>query len=330
MVKVGIIGFGFIGRMHLATLRAGGLAEVVAVADGDASRLARSGAGDGNIAIEGDTSLVDVETFEDPNKLLDSENVEAVILGVPTYLHKSYILKSIEAGKHILCEKPMVLDANEGCEVIAALEGYDRVFMVAHCIRFWPAYVKAYELVREQIYGHVLSAHFVRNSPKPLWAWDNWLLDEQRSGGAILDLHIHDVDYVNYLLGKPTEIAAAGIREGKEGIGQIVALYTYADGPVVSLDGGWAHQPTFPFRMTFRISLEEATLESDGAALHVHTASGEHLVPELLPGDGYSREQEYFFACIRDGKTPAIVTVQSSLEAIALVEEEKAAIGRSG
>jgi predicted dehydrogenase len=283
----------------------------------------------GNIAMAGDVSLAGVARYANGDELLADRNVDAVIVGLPTYLHKEYVLKAIQARKHILCEKPMALTAEEGRAILAALQGYDKTFMVAHCIRFWPAYEKAAALVREGTYGKVLSAHFERNSPKPRWAWEGWLLDERRSGGAILDLHIHDVDYVNDLFGAPAGIQAVGVREGDEGIGQVTALYSYSDGKRVTLDGGWSYPASFPFRMAFRIALEGATLEFNSLIdmnLHVHTASGEHLTPQLSEGDGYLHEQRYFFECVEKRRQPTAVTTESALQSLRLVEEEWAAI----
>jgi len=332
MISVGIIGMGFIGHVHLSTMRKLPGAKVVAVADRVPANLAESSVA-GNIAIAGDANLEGVAKYSNGDDLLADGNVEAVVIGLPTYLHKEYILKAIQAGKHILCEKPMALTAEEGRTILAALQGYDKTFMVAHCIRFWPAYEKARELVRDRTYGNVLSAHFVRNSPKPTWGWEGWLLDEHRSGGAILDLHIHDVDYVYDLFGEPLSIQAVGLREGNEGIGQVTALYSYRDGKSLTLDGGWPYFPSFPFRMMFRIAMERATIEFNSLVdqnLHVHTASGEHLTPEIPEGDGYLREQKYFFECVEKRRQPTAVTAESALQCLSLVEAEREAISRHG
>jgi predicted dehydrogenase len=333
MVRVGIIGQGFIGKMHLATLRKGGLAEVVAVADRNPANLAGNAATEGNIALEGDVSLEGVATYGDADELLRDSNVEAVLIALPTFLHKPCVLKAIEAGKHILCEKPLALNADEGREVVAALRGYDKAFMVAQCIRFWPPYVKAREFVRGGEYGRLLTAQFTRMSPKPGWSHEGWLHDERRSGGALLDLHIHDVDYVNFLLGRPARITARGRALPGEGIGEIHALYTYDDGAVVAIDGGWLHPPTFPFRMSFRIALEQATLEfnsqTDGL-LHVHTGDGRDLTPELEPGDGYLAEQAYFLRCVERGEKPELASAESALVSLELVEAEQAAVLDTG
>jgi len=329
MTNVGIIGLGFIGRMHLTNFRKGGHAKVVAVSDKIPENLSGKAAGGGNIAMEGDLSLEGVATYDDGDGILADPNVEAVLISVPTYLHKEYILKSVAAKKHILCEKPMTLTSEEGREVVKALEGYDRVFMVAHCIRFWPVYLKAFEYVREGSYGKVLSGTFYRNSPKPTWTWQGWLVNDARSGGAIMDLHIHDVDFVSYLLGKPSGIAAGGIQQEGEGVQQVTSIYSYDNGAVITLHGGFSGAPTLPFRMQFRLDLEGATLEYnsfDGEVLQVHTADGKKFQADILPGDGYRREQDYFFDCIKRGSKPSIVTAQSSLESIELVEWERSIV----
>ncbi|HDP34171.1 MAG TPA: Gfo/Idh/MocA family oxidoreductase [Candidatus Hydrogenedentes bacterium] len=328
MVNVGIIGQGFIGKMHLAVLRKSKLATVVAVADKNPTNL-KDEAATGNIAIEGDISLDGVSKYEEGDALLKDAHVEAVLITLPTFLHKEYILKSIAAGKHVLCEKPLVLSKADGLEVLDALKGYDRVFMAAQCIRFWPVYVKAREIIQSQEYGALLAAHLTRQSGKPSWSFGGWLLDETKSGGAALDLHVHDVDFVNYLLGEPDRIQATGVDLPGEGVSQINALYTYNNGPVASMDGGWLHGPTFPFRMGFRMELEKAALEFNSmmdGALHVYTEAGEHLTPELLPGDGYSREHDYFLSCVEEGKPANEATAESAIASVALVEREREAV----
>lgn len=324
MVNIGIIGLGFIGKMHLSVLRQSALASVVAVADRNPANL-EGKASEGNLAISGDISLEGVARYEDGDALLRDPKVEAVLIALPTYLHKEYILKAIAAGKHILCEKPLTLNTAEGSEVLDALKGYDRVFMSAQCIRFWPVYVEARNIILSGVYGKLLSAQFTRQSGKPTWSWQGWLLDEARSGGAALDLHIHDVDFANYLLGAPDFIDAVGSVQSGEGMGQINALYTYTNGPVLALDGGWNHPAGFPFRMAFRMELEQAALEYNSVIdgnLHVYTAEGGHATPELLPGDGYSREHEYFLRCIMEGREATEACAESAIAALTMVEWE--------
>jgi len=329
MHKVGIIGLGFIGKMHLGSLRRTGMAEIVAVADKNPANLGKGAVLGGNIALEGDLSLDGVKTYSDGDELLADPDVEIALVALPTSLHKEYVLKAIRAGKHVMCEKPFVRRSEEGKEILAAMKGCDKNLMVLQCIRFWPAYAKAYEYVKSGEYGKVLAAHFVRNSPKPTWSWDNWLLDNPRGGGALVDLHIHDVDFVNYCFGKPDKIEAAGVNLPGEGVGDILALYTYQGGPVVTLHGAWNYMPKFPFRMAFNMSLENASFEFNSMVdmnLHVYPKEGGELVPELESADGYLLEEKYFLECIDKGVKPSIVTPEAALESVVLAEQELAAM----
>ena len=328
MMKVGILGFGFVGKLHMGTLRKGGLAEVTAVADKNPANLAEGASTEGNIAMDaGLAGLAGVTTYGEGDELLQDPNLDVVLIALPTYLHKEYLLKALQTDKQIICEKPFLRTAAEGEEVLAAIDKAGRPVFVAHCIRFWPAYAKAREVVQEGDYGKVLRAHFIRRSPKPTWSWQDWLLDDSKSGGCALDMHIHDVDYVNYVFGAPAGVRAEGVRVGNEGVTDVLATYEYDDGKLITVEGSWEHQPAYPFRMAFRLMLEGATLEfntlTDGK-LHIYTADGETLTPELSEEDGYTHEFRYFFECMDSGKAPTVVTPSSSVEALALVERELA------
>ena len=331
MLKIGIIGLGFIGRMHLATFRRAGLGKVVAVADLVPENMSGYAGGSGNIAVDAEFASLDgVDRYPDGDTLLAQSNADVVLIALPTYLHKEYAIKALEAGKHVICEKPMAVNVAEGEAMVAAAEKTDRLFFVAHCIRFWPAYVKAYELIREGIYGNVRRAHLSRVSPKPSWSWEGWLLDEARSGGCLLDLHIHDADYIHDVFGPPASITARGIRTGPDGVGDVMVSYEYGDGPLVTAEGSWEHHATFPFRMAFRVTLDTASLEFDSGIdmnLRIHTADGETITPEISPEDGYTQEHTYFFECIESGREPTRVTPTSSLESLALIQRELESIG---
>ncbi len=329
MINVGIIGMGFVGRKHVAAVRKTGLGKIVAVADSNPDRLQDVVSSEGNLALNGDASLHDVRKYVSAEDLLSDPAVEAVIIALPTVLHRRYVLNAVKANKHILCEKPLALSTVEGGEILAALEGFKPFFMVGHCIRFWPAYARAREIVQAGAYGSVRWASFTRQCARPGWSAGGWMVDEQQGGGALLDLHVHDVDYVNSLLGKPSHIQAWGLRDGKAGIVQVNAVYTYADGVYVAIDGGWSHPSDYPFRMGYTIALEETTLEFDtrsGNSLHVYRKTAPPQLETLADADGFEIELRYFLSCIRDGRRPTVVTAQSSLEAVELLEEEKACI----
>jgi predicted dehydrogenase len=328
MTKIGIIGHGMIGQMHAKQLSQNPRVELVAIADKMPERLEAEGAVTGNLAEQTGSEALSVETYSEGDELLAKADVDAVFICLPTFLHKEYCLKAIEAGKHIFCEKPMTLTGDEGRELVQAVQGYEKVFMVGHCIRFWPAYAKGREIIEEGRYGKVRSAHFARIGGRPLWSWDNWLQDDKRSGGAMHDLHIHDVDTACFFFGKPDRINAAGVMHETAGPDYVCALYGYDDGKLVTIEGGWHNTAPFPFRMQYRVVFEEATLDFNASLdmkLHLYANGEDHLI-DPGPGDGYTEEHAYFLDCVEQGKAPEITTPESSLQSVLLVEAERAAM----
>jgi len=323
MVKVGVVGIGFMGKMHFGVHQAGSKSKVVAIADvnkaklkGDWSAIA------GNIDDPSAKSvdLTGIKTYPKAEDLIADPDVEMVDITLPTYLHAEYVTKALGAGKHVLCEKPIALTLAQADRMVAAARKAKGLFMVAQCIRFWPEYEVTKKLLKEKTYGQVYSATFRRVSPTPVWGWRNWLQKHKQSGGAAIDLHIHDIDYINHLFGLPRAVSAVGMTKTSGGVDHIVCDYTFPRKNLqVSAEGGWAMHPTFPFSMAFTIVCEKATIDYSTAkspSLTVHTAAGKTLVPKVAGGDGYSREIEYFLDCIRRGEKPTRVTARDAREAL--------------
>jgi predicted dehydrogenase len=132
--------------------------------------------------------------------LLADDNVEAVDLCVPSYLHAGLTLKALAAGKHVLVEKPMALSGEECDAMIAASKKAGKVLMVAQVLRFWPDYMAARDKVRSGELGAVKAALFRRKCAAP--AWGKWLKERDKSGGGVFDLLIHDLRRAGGHLGR--------------------------------------------------------------------------------------------------------------------------------
>ena len=203
-MRVGIVGFGFMGMEHLKCYRTLRGVRVTAICDGDRARLKGSGKMEGNIG--GDDAaldLGDIAIYTDFEKMLAEEQLDAVSITLPTFMHRDFTVKTIDAGAHVLCEKPMAMNTEQCEDMIAAAKTNKRILQIGHCIRFWPEYAKAKQIVDSGKYGDVLAALFGGSVPVPGWSWKNWLIHAKQSGGAIMDLHIHDADYIQYLFGLP-------------------------------------------------------------------------------------------------------------------------------
>lgn len=326
MLKVGIIGLGFMGKMHFRCWKNSREARLVAVCDPDTAKFKSTSGVAGNVkGAEEALNLKGIACFAAPDLLLKDMPLDAVSVCVPTYLHKAITVQCLEAGVHVLCEKPMALTSAECRPMIAAAKKARRILQIGHCVRFWPQYAQVREIVKSGRYGRVLAAAFQRLSLTPTWSWKNWILDGALSGGAALDLHIHDADFVQYLFGMPRAVFSRSVRGPSGRDDHIVTQYLYRDRKTVTAEGGWIMAPKFGFQMSFQVVLEKATLIYDctrDPAFKICTAAGKLLIPEVEPGDGYSREIAHFAAVISGKKQPAITTPDQSRNSVRLIEAE--------
>ncbi|MFC1782336.1 Gfo/Idh/MocA family protein [Planctomycetota bacterium] len=324
--RVGIVGFGFMGRMHYRCWKQLPGVKVGAICDTNPNLIEDTEKAIGNI--EGAAEGVDfgtIEIYSDFEKMLAEQKPDAVSITLPTFMHVEFTEKALAAGIHVLCEKPMALNIPDCRQMIAAAEKSGKVLQIGHCVRFWPEYAQAKELVDSGAYGKLLAAGFRRLGSAPTWAADNWFADQQRSGGMVLDLHIHDTDYVQYLLGLPRAVHSFAARMPDGGFSHIVTQYLYDDDKVITAEGGWAMCPSFGFEMSFNLVLEKASIVYDCTrqpAFKVCPAQGETFSPDVAEGDGYSQEIAHFARLISGENVPQITTPRQSCDSIRIIEAE--------
>ncbi|MFH1719324.1 MAG: Gfo/Idh/MocA family oxidoreductase [Planctomycetota bacterium] len=327
MLKVGIVGFGFMGQTHYKCWKKLGGAQVVAICDvnpniEEDTKRAVGNIGDGQEEVD----FSSLQVYTDFDKMLAEANLDAVSITLPTYLHPKISIKALSAGVNVMCEKPMALTA-KACEgMIAEAKRSGKVLQIGHCVRFWPEYAKAKEIIDSGKYGRVIAGTFQRLGSAPTWSIDNWFLDEKRSGGMALDLHIHDTDYVQYLFGMPKAVSSFGAKGPGGGLLHIVTQYLYDDDKVVTAEGGWGMTPTFGFEMSFNIVMEKATLVYDltrDPAFRVCPAEGEAFTPEVAEGDGWFLQIAHFAKAVKGKKVKAITTLEESMNSVKIVEAEK-------
>lgn len=330
-IRTGIVGMGFMGQQHFAIHQAMEEIELVAVCDKEPRRRAEHvEAVGGNIGEAQTLDLTGIARYATIEELLAHEGLDCVDICTPTYLHAEMAIKALEAGKHVICEKPMALTAADCQRMIDAAQANGKMLLIAQCIRFWPAYEKLAEMIQEGELGRLTAAKFTRLSPTPIWSQDNWLLDTALSGGAITDLHIHDVDFIAYLFGRPQKLLARGANRVSSGekVDHVVTLYFYDDFVCVA-EGGWGFPGSFPFEMAFQVLGEKGCLEFSSAkspSITFYPATGEPLHPEIPPETGYQREFAYFVDCLLNGKQPTRVLPESAMESVRIVEAERQSI----
>jgi len=339
MIRAGIIGLGFMGRAHFNMLAASDKVKVTALCDVEPDKLAGGWLNvRGNVDV-GETNEVDMsdfELFQDGLELIEKADVNVVVVTTPAYLHRRYTVAALEAGKDVISEKPIATTLEDADAALDAAAASRKLLLIGQCIRFWPDWVAAREIIRSKAYGRVQSAAFRRIGGAPIWNWNNWYMDGRLSGGAILDLHVHDIDYIQNVFGIPKEVSSVGTIDAvchDGGVDHVITRYHYPDGPVVTAHGGWYIGTSFPFSMSFIINLERATLLYDSGTqtpLTIYLPDGSTQQPDLRPGDGYSCESEYFVQCITKRLEPEQMPPLEARNdiAIALAERESVLTGK--
>ena len=330
MLRIGIVGWGFMGKMHFRCYKSDTNVEVTAICDADAKQLQNSSGASGNISgAEDDLDLSNIALYSDLSKMLAEEKLDALSIASPTFLHASQTIEALNAGVHVFCEKPMALNSGDCREMAEVAKQSGKTLQIGHCIRFWPEYVQAKEIIDSQKYGKVLAATFLRLSLTPTWSWDNCFLDGKRSGGAMLDLHIHDTDYVQYVFGMPKEVFSRGVIGPSGEFDHTVTQYFYGNDCVITAEGGWIMAPGFGFEMSFKIMLEKVTLVYSSVqeqTFQIFPIDGETIIPEIPTGDGYSFEIQHFVDTLSGKAVPSIITPEQSGDSVKIIEAEKESI----
>ncbi len=334
MIRVGVVGLGFMGNMHAKNYQALKDVKLAAVCDIDQNKLKGTAGTAGNIeGTEKPLDLTSVELYADYNKMLADAKLDALSITLPTYMHRDFTVKALQAGLNVLCEKPMALNLEQCDEMIAAAEKSGKILQIGHCIRFWPEYVRTKEIIDSGEYGRVIAATFQRLSITPTWSWDNWLLAGNRSGGAIFDLHIHDSDFVQYVFGIPKAVYSRAAKGPSGDFDHVMTQYIYDDEKVVTAEGGFVMSPSFGFEMSFNIIFERATIVYDCTrepAFKICPPEGDALTPKVQAGDGWSLEIAHFIKAVNGQKVPDITTPTKSRDSVKLIlaEHESAQSGK--
>ncbi|TDJ70391.1 MAG: Gfo/Idh/MocA family oxidoreductase [Planctomycetota bacterium] len=326
-VRIAVLGLGFMGRTHIGAYRAaneaGSANTLVAVCDADADRRAGKPGAVGNLETDAAEDLMfdpaALAAYEDPAELFANPEVELVSICTHTDSHVDLAIQALEAGKHVLVEKPVALHSIEVERLASAAAASATLCMPAHCMRFWPGWVWLKEQITAGTYGAVRSAVFRRLASPPAWSAD-FYANSERTGGALIDLHIHDADFIRWCFGPPDAVESAG------DLDHLTTLYRYTSGPRhVVAEGGWDHTPGFPFQMRYVVVFEEATAEFDlGRDPQLVLSKGGESHPVELPaGDGYLGEVSHLIDAIRTGSTALRCTIEEAAALARMLERER-------
>ncbi len=311
MLKVGIIGAKTMGSNHAGCYSGIPETSVVGIFDidfGRASLLAES---------------LGAKAYPSADDLIGDPNIDIICICTPTSTHVDYARKSLEAGKHVFCEKPLARNLQDGIRLAEEVEKSDRTFMVGHVLRFFPEYLKLKDIMDSGGIGNPGIARFSRTSHLPHGV-DDWYSKYDISGGVVLDMIIHDFDFLNWCFGKAVRVSAKGL--GAEMLANhldyALVLIRFESGVIAHVEGSWALPQGFFTKYEVAgdkglVSFDSSRSSPVKVMVKAEEGGAEGVaVPESpVEKNPYLLEQEHFVNCILEGRKTDI-TVKDALEAL--------------
>jgi predicted dehydrogenase len=328
MVRIGIVGVGFMGMIHYLAARTVKGARVTAVCSRDPKKLAGDWRGiRGNFGPAGQRmDLGELKKYRHVDDLVADPEIDLVDICNPTHLHAATALTALGAGKHVLVEKAIALEPQEADAMIKAARQAGKLLMVAHVLPFFPEFAFAAEAIRGGRHGRLLGAHFKRVISRPDWSAD--VADPAKTGGPAVDLHIHDTHFIGLVCGVPRRVFALGVME-KGHVQYLTTQYLYGkSGPCVTCSSGAVAQKGRMFVHGFEIYLERATLgyESGSLPLTVWTPDGRARQPKLKGGadatSAFTTEIQAAVNGVRSGREPDLLSGRLARNALVMCHKE--------
>jgi predicted dehydrogenase len=327
MVRIGLAGIGFMGMIHYLAARRLRGAAVAAVHSRDPKKLAGDWRGiRGNFGPPGEVmDLGAARRYDRFDALLADPEINLVDICTPTGQHEAMAVAALEAGKHVLVEKPIALAADAADRMVAAARAAGKLLMVGQVLPFMLEFAFLAEAARSGRYGKLLGGQFRRIISRP--DWSTAIADVAQTGGPAIDLHIHDTHFIRLLCGMPGAVFATGRVEG-DAVTHLNALYLYGPGgPSVSCASGALAQKGRPFVHGYEVYFEQATVvfESGSQPLTVLTADGRVQQPELGGGDpiaGFTAELQAAVDGVSAGSDPDLLSGQLARDALVLCHRE--------
>jgi predicted dehydrogenase len=337
-IRIGIAGLGFMGTTHFSIYRALKNAEIAAISDVDPAKLA----GDiskvvGNIGNDDNSKPLNLEgvtAYPDVSDMLKDPSIDVISICVPTSDHQKIAIEALKNGKHVFCEKPVCRTLAELEELANYVRTSGRFFNVGMCIRAWPEYAHVRNLFKAGKLGRIRTAFFRRLSPDITGnAWNNWFMDAKISGGALLDLHLHDTDFIRFMFGRPKAVTSFGINSVRSNSGTDYVLTNYHfDDCLIAAEGGWCANRKVTFEMSFQMVFDRATVRLTGEGYRIYWENGEVETPPVADSNlptGWHQELAYFVDCIEQNIPPdKYQTLDEIVDSFKIVMAEQESVDR--
>jgi len=300
-IRLGLIGLGYIGKIHLRHCQKLSNAKLMAVTD--LSRKALKTANDAGVK----------ETYTNYEQLLKNPNINAVIIALPTHLHKQCAIQVAEAKKHIFLEKPIARNTTEAKEIISAARKNDVKLMMGYPLRFNPVFCKLKKEIDDGTLGEIEIAHaaYISSGPfmhraeayTPLPVPEWWFKKELTGGGALIDLGSHIINLLRWYFGEITDIESHfGYRFNLDFEDSATCIAKFENGTLAVINVGW-------FSQGYHLKVELHGSVRSFSAHHSPPNPISTVIHMLTKGyskfyEGHLAELQHFVNCLINDKTP--------------------------
>ena len=341
-IRVGVIGAG-IGYVHAKAYKGVPDAELVAIADLDKPRAEK---------LAKDFCVPNVYT--DYKKMMKEEKLDAVSVGLPNFLHKTVTIDAFKAGCHVICEKPMAMNAEEAEQMIEAGQKAKKILMIGFCHRHRADSKLLKKIITEGQLGDIYHSQIFALRRRGIPGWGGWFTTKAKSGGGgLIDIGVHIVDLTMWEMGFPKPVAVSGAEYMKFGHKKD---YTYVSMWGARQEGGtydvddlasafirFDNDATMSLEVSWAANIKSggfysiilgdkggAKLDAD-APLEIYSEQYGKLVdiqPQYAKEDNWVNQLSHFVDCIKNGKKPMSpgehgLQVQKILDAIYLSSKIK-------
>lgn len=321
-MRIGILGAGWTGNTHAeayVTMPDVEIAGIVGRREAKVQELA---------------DALDVPGFTDPWKILDDETVDAVDVCYPTFVHREYVIAALERGKHAFCETPIALTLEDADAMIAAAHSSGKLLLVAQVMRFVDAYVYIRDMVRSGELGKPQVVFASRLSS----GRHRGRRPAAEVGEPVVELMIHDFDYLNWLVGKATAVRGTGF-VGPTGKVDYALIALEHEGMYGQVEGSVLMPLSYPFSTGLRVVCEESAVETSfrfysverwETVLTRYPMRGLAEEPEIPDEDPYRAECRYFVDSVEGRVDPERISAEAAREGLEVALAAKASLEQGG
>ncbi len=318
MIKIGLVGVGGMGTVHYNNylhIEGAEVRAIVGKSENDQKKAAQW----------------NLKAYPDIESMVQQEEIDIVDICTPTFLHKELVLQALSLNKDVIVEKPAALHKNDAEEMFNLAEERECLLFVGQVLQFTKEVEILHKAVKSGKYGRVLDAYFERLTACPNWIQGGWLFAKEKSGLLPFDLHIHDLDLIVSLFGRPKSFSysASGRKESnfKEHYRFNYDFGTFNCGA----EAAWYHA-NYPFTARWRVYFEEGLMvnqedlifyPAEGEPRHFATEA-EPKIPtgiNLPPTAMFYNELSHFIDCVKNRVPSERVSREQVLTVVEILEE---------